>query len=455
MKDSVALAALFGWILSFPLFGPLLLHGAGEAAPALGLLFLFANGSGLLTLHLLPDSLGRNPTVVKGSGVLLLLFTLLFPDLSGVFGAQVVTITLMGLLAALLILAWAPMLDRSADPLFTLASAMAISNLLLGAASLPLINPTGMVWGLLATLPLLAGFTITVHPATTERPAPAELVDPAWKTALLPLGAFALADYFVGGIWYRAAIGGGAIHSAWWPAIEGLLCGGGILLFYLRIRHGDPGRLVSYALSLLGLGLLLAAAGPSGTVGIIAYRTLLLLGLVAGDLFFWHQLWRLGQNFGVRRSMGIGLGGSLWLIALSNLATGAGTASLLPSPLFLLVGAAILFLALPVVFRAPSAVTAEGLTPTAIFPAHADHNAIDAAPPMPEGLTQAEIGVYHLLVRGASDQEIADRLIVSKHTVKFHVRNVLHKAGVANRRELLSRLLAGESLAPPHGEDLD
>ncbi|MFZ5816155.1 MAG: LuxR C-terminal-related transcriptional regulator, partial [Bacillota bacterium] len=402
-------------------------------------LFLFSHGAGLLTLHLLPPALGLSQAGVKAVGGVLTLVTLLFPLLSAAPALQGIVIAASGLLAAYLVLSWCPSLSRSKDALTALALAMVLANLIVGAANFPLSAPIRVGWELLALLPLFAAYRIAVHsdPAGEEL-LPAVASPVSMKEAALPLAAFALADYFVGGIWYQAAIGGAPVASVWWPAIESLLSSLGILLFYLRVRHDSVETLVRYALSLLGLGLLLAAAGPTGPLGVIAYRGLLLLGLVAGDLFYWHQLWRLGETYGVRRTMGLGLGGSLWLIGTATLVTRTGSLSLLPGPLFLLIGAAILFLAIPLIFRYRLPETV-----------HPTPEALPGQPfRIPEGLTAAEVAIYPLLLSGASDQEIAARLVVSKHTVKFHVRNILHKAGVANRRELLSRLLAGEPLAP-------
>jgi methyl-accepting chemotaxis protein len=55
-------------------------------------------------------------------------------------------------------------------------------------------------------------------------------------------------------------------------------------------------------------------------------------------------------------------------------------------------------------------------------------------------LTVAEQKVFRLLCRQLPDAEIAEALFVSRATVKFHVRNILHKAGAANRGELLQRI---------------
>ena len=43
--------------------------------------------------------------------------------------------------------------------------------------------------------------------------------------------------------------------------------------------------------------------------------------------------------------------------------------------------------------------------------------------------------MLELIVTGASNEEIAERLSVSLFTVKSHVRSILHKLDVSNRRE--------------------
>lgn len=64
-----------------------------------------------------------------------------------------------------------------------------------------------------------------------------------------------------------------------------------------------------------------------------------------------------------------------------------------------------------------------------------------------EALTQAESMVANLAAHGCTNQEIADKLFVSPHTVHSHLRHVFEKLGV-NSRVHLTRLVAVGSFGP-------
>jgi two-component system, NarL family, response regulator YdfI len=54
---------------------------------------------------------------------------------------------------------------------------------------------------------------------------------------------------------------------------------------------------------------------------------------------------------------------------------------------------------------------------------------------LPEALTVREIEILRCLAEGLGNKEIASRLRISEHTVKFHVASIMGKLGVGNRTE--------------------
>lgn len=60
--------------------------------------------------------------------------------------------------------------------------------------------------------------------------------------------------------------------------------------------------------------------------------------------------------------------------------------------------------------------------------------------PAPD-LSERETQILRMVVDGASNREVAASLHLSENTIKFHVRQLLEKAGVANRTELATKAL--------------
>ena len=61
--------------------------------------------------------------------------------------------------------------------------------------------------------------------------------------------------------------------------------------------------------------------------------------------------------------------------------------------------------------------------------------ASDLTESMIESLTEREMEILQLLAQGLANKQIAARLSISEHTVKFHVSAIYHKLGASNRTE--------------------
>jgi DNA-binding NarL/FixJ family response regulator len=75
----------------------------------------------------------------------------------------------------------------------------------------------------------------------------------------------------------------------------------------------------------------------------------------------------------------------------------------------------------------------------ALLPQAADSRA--AASTMIEAPTRRELEVLQLLAQGLTNRQMADRLGVSEHTVKFHVTGLLGKFDARTRAEAVARAI--------------
>lgn len=64
-----------------------------------------------------------------------------------------------------------------------------------------------------------------------------------------------------------------------------------------------------------------------------------------------------------------------------------------------------------------------------------------AAEPDPDRLTDRELDVLRLVVRGLRNKEISAELGISENTTKFHLRNILDKLHAQNRAEVVARAM--------------
>ena len=74
-----------------------------------------------------------------------------------------------------------------------------------------------------------------------------------------------------------------------------------------------------------------------------------------------------------------------------------------------------------------------------------------AVPPRVTTLTSREREIFDLIAAGMSNSEVAQALVLSEKTVKFHVSNLLRKLGVRSRAQAIVRAWDRGVLAGPQG----
>ena len=80
----------------------------------------------------------------------------------------------------------------------------------------------------------------------------------------------------------------------------------------------------------------------------------------------------------------------------------------------------------------------------------------EAVPPAPsapcccqtEHFTERELGLLRQVAAGATNEEIAELMNISGHTVATHLRTMLTRSQAHNRAELVARAYAGGILSP-------
>jgi LuxR family transcriptional regulator, regulator of acetate metabolism len=95
----------------------------------------------------------------------------------------------------------------------------------------------------------------------------------------------------------------------------------------------------------------------------------------------------------------------------------------------------------PVTLAAGGHAPPASLPPAPLAPEPASSGARDDRVVFEGLLTRRELDVLRLLAEGATNRQVADALVISSGTVKFHVGSILRKLHAANRAEAVTRYL--------------
>jgi DNA-binding CsgD family transcriptional regulator len=457
LTAGLVMAGVFSWIFAFPWFGPLGQAAHGYPGFLWTYVFGFAHGAGYLVFSHPAWRRIWGFSQVFAAGLSILVLTAVIVLLPLPFWLVFLLFVTVGLAAAYLVMAWSPWFARQSRP------AVSLLTLMIGADGFTLLVSKAAArhpdW--LAFMTMAAGLLLFVGTSFLSRamrveggagePAGPQVDGERDPRAIAALGAFGFTGYVIAGLMFRLV--SPAAHARWpdadvWGTLL-YLVGAGLVAFYGQ-RRSLP-QLSVMILSTLGLGwVFFSLVGNSPQVIFYSYL-IIYYGLGGVDAFFWLSLWTLARKYGVRRTFGIGLGLNVLVIAGTGQLLNSGLLkNPLQEPVMQVIALIIVLLTIPFVgpntpafHRQPSGPRPEDARPETNQPPP-----VQSPPSVPylAQLTPAESRILPLLIKGQSDLVIAEQLFVSPNTVRFHVRNILRKAGVPNRKELMAGMIRDPSV---------
>lgn len=453
-RYALLLGLFFGWLLSFPVYGPILGAIAGVRAmdpgPAVTS-FLIAHAIGLFGFGLLGTRFSFQWTWFLLGALACAAGTLSFTGLSPILWSW--AMGALGLLAALPVIVWTGRYPGSIPYACrgrTISVAQVTANLLLIAVGMGLRrwSPATMLVVaaafLLATAAASGWFSRRLDSlpaagaaATTPAPTKEELpATPLWQLACL-IVLFDLAAGLVNQVVYPAQSGQSTL-----PMEVGLLA---YVAFNALSGQSadkyDRRHLAVMGLVALGVSLFLGAS-LSTAFGLHAAQFLVQASYAPIDLFLWVTLADIAPKGKITSYFGLGLGLNVFSIYGGSMA-GSRLTALFPGSSAVLIAGATLFLAVPLVTLAPVRMSALW----AAVPAA--HNEVSVLASY--GLSYREREIALLLLDGASNDDLVARLRISPNTLKTHLRHIYQKTETGNRRELILKMTRHREPAPKAG----
>ena len=444
-RYALPLGLFFGWLLSFPVYGPVM----GALAEARGVepsgavtTFLIAHAAGLFGFGFMGSRLPLPwPWFIRGSLACLVL-TLSFVALPPSFWSP--AMALLGLLAALPVIVWSRYFADSTPYGWrgrTIAVAQVGANLLLILVGLALRHIPAVTMLVVSAAFLLTGAAAAAHllrrsnglpsAGVPARPSPSTQAEapppmPLWQLICL-IVFFFIGAGLVNQVVYPAQSGGATL-----PAQIGLLA---YVLFDALSGHAadrlDRRHVAVGGLAALGLSLFLGAS-LSNAFGLETAQFLVQAAYAPMDIFLWVTLADTAATKGKPTVyFGLGLGLNVFAIYVGSMAAGR-LAALFPGSSTALIAGAALFLAVPLVALSPVRLSVPRV---AVPVAQSEVSALASY-----GLTYREREIALLLLEGASNDTIVGRFSISPNTLKTHLRHIYQKTETANRRELILKV---------------
>jgi DNA-binding CsgD family transcriptional regulator len=445
------LACFFSWLLSFPLYGPILknfyFHGLNPAG--MGLIFTFAHALGLLTGFLLHKLYER--FLMQIGIVVTFTASIAFTWINPAFISLLCGV--LGFFAAWVVLGWSYLFSSVilSNRLGRMALIIMIANLFLTGVTILVDHLTAPAVFIIVNIPLaLAALLIfTINSPFPEEPLGNSTVPttvfPKKLLLYLCLAIFGL--FLSGGFMYNGILPYYQQTLLWncFPELIYILT---LMFIWKFCPQKDLISLVYYSVSLLGLGFIAFMVIKNNAAGFFLTTALIFAALAFLDVFLWTILGTISevsrQPFKV---FGLGLAVNLLALYFGGVIARHFSARfehyLFLMSMVALAAMYLVILIIPMLNRLFLDAIKEKFADPVVPITPTEPSRLRLEPVLPEMnlLTPKESEIIPFIIEGASNKEIAAQLHISENTLKVHIKNITRKFGVSGKYELLSLIL--------------
>lgn len=441
----------FGWLLSFPFYGPVYFIVTPQntyGGVSLLMLFVGAHTATHLIVGFCFSKVESWHRIMSVSLMITLMMNALL--LLHYQWLWVIGMMILGVSSALYILGWSVVFSLSGqtkERVKIMAAIMIGSNIvLLGFSFLQDLLTPNLILGL-SSVPLVITGIIVSKPSHHFRQG---ILDsyvrrPIPKPLLAIFSLFIFSIYLNGGFMYSImlpALSVEAYFTNYFPFIAYIIV---LLVIYRLNRVINKTLLVYLGISLLGLAFISFALLNRNTSGYLMTIGLMESSFALIDIFLWTTLCVLAFVYGAPfQIFGIILGANTASILFGDV-IGMRLVNIEENNYLItaLLSATSILLAIIVIpwltksLDYNSGLVLQSVDSQKTKQIDTPHDILMAYLPTGKALTDRETEVIRLTLQGMTNKDMARQLFISEHTVKSHLKNICNKFGVTRKKELL------------------
>ena len=441
------ISIFFSWLLFIPFFGPgqYLLTTVVQASNV----FIFAHIIGMLHCGW-QYVWGKNETILRivpKTAVLLIPISMLTAFL---FESSVVDLSaflVMGYASSWFIIRWAWWLsqpDYSRQRGLLMGIVIAATNILLFVYTRLLYFENSALVILVCSILSTAGaFLITTLPTVARSDSDTNIKEalPPWHLLIFAVFAFS-----GGGFLYAVVYTVELEFPSHLRSLTIFVYIIAVVVFGYLADKFSRVILLPSLFTVMGIGFVLLIINDGSVVIHRFLKSSILIGLGCADLYYWLTLASHGRRENIPFVFAVGLSFHLVVIVLTTVITECFLIDYSSwfSPIGI-IGTITMFLGILFsfwiykVYYVDAEKSVQGEAVSALLVNPLEDEIVEKFK-----LTPREKEITLLLLQGYSYPQISEQLFISLNTVKYHVRNILRKADVSNRHELIKLIREGD-----------